>query len=324
MKHTPNGPSSLSKRALCPASLSQEIHLVRDRFDEYADSGSRCHEAMENTLKGLPVPNLTDEEFAKVKFAVDALNHLLSGDMVIAGTGTTKSGGIVLVELTMENLPYSLPGSPECGTLDLAIVYPDHILLPDWKFGGSFVDHPKWNKQIKALCLGLWEMYPGREIHAAIVQPRAGADHRIEPWVFFPDEREEITKGLQQILIDCQTHQDVFCVGRACQFCEAAKQNTCIGRRQALGVFAERDDLNPSEMDSETRARFLMAARAAKASAEQFIKDCKTQVQQTGEIPDGWRAAPTSTGGVRIDPNPGAPSWPQDHAPRRTLKDIEF
>ena len=67
MKHTPNGPSSLSKRALCPASLSQEHGLEEVEFDEDADSGTRCHEAMEAILRGTTPPNLTDAEFEKKK-----------------------------------------------------------------------------------------------------------------------------------------------------------------------------------------------------------------------------------------------------------------
>ena len=323
MKHTWGGPSSLSKLAMCPAAASQEAGLLDVQFDKAADSGTRCHEAMENLLKGVPVPSLTDEEFAKVKFAVDALNHLLRGDKILYGQGVTEAGGIVHVEMTMESLPYSLPGDPQCGTVDLVIVYPDDILMMDWKFGGSFVDHPKWNKQLKGLATGIWEKYPGREIHAAIVQPRAGADHRIEPWVFMPEEREGITRDLNQILVDCQEMQDTFCVGRACQFCKAARQNTCPARQAALGVFAA-GPLDPEKLDATQRARHLMAARAARDSAEKFIQACKDMVRATDEIPDGWRATPTSAGNVRIDPNPSAPSWPTDKKPRRKMEEIEF
>lgn len=316
MKHTPNGPSSLSKRALCPASLSQEAGLEETKFDEDADSGTRCHEAMEAILRGNTPPALTDQEFKKVEFACSALRHMLGGDQIIHGEYRTAAGGEVLVELTMENLPYSLEGEPECGTVDLAIVYPDHVLMMDWKFGGSFVDNPKWNKQLKGLATGIWEKYPGREIHAAIVQPRAGADHRIEPWIYFPNERERFVSELHQILVDCQEQQDKFCVGKACQFCKAAKQNTCPGRHKALGVFAEGLALDPDEMDANQRARSLIAAKAAIVSAELFIERVKAGVRKTGELPDGWRANETSTGKIRIDPNPSAPSWPEDHAPR--------
>lgn len=322
MKHTPNGPSSLSKRALCPASLSQEHGLPEVEFDEDADSGTRCHEAMEAILRGTTPPNLTDAEFEKVKFALASLNHMLAGDKIIPGNPLTESGGIVLIELTMEDLPYSLEGSPECGTVDLAIVYPDHVLMMDWKFGGSFVDHPRWNKQLMGLATGIWGKWPGREIHAAIVQPRAGAEHRIEPWIYLPEERQPFLDRLHQILIDCQEYPDRFCVGKGCQFCKAAKQNTCPGRHKALGVFAEGLSLDPDEMDSNQRARFLIAAKAAIVSAELFIERVKSGVRKTGELPDGWRGSTTATGKVRIDPNPNAPSWPEDHAPR--AKKISF
>lgn len=312
MKHTPNGPSSLSKRALCPASLAQETGLERDRFDEDADSGTRCHEVMECLLKGQPIPSTTDEEFKKIKFAVDALNHLLCGDKILYGTGTTEAGGIVHVELTMENLPYSIAGSPECGTVDLAIIYPDHILMLDWKFGGSFVDHPRWNKQLMGLATGIWDRWPGLEIHSAIVQPRAGADHRTEPWIYRPEEFSTFTEELHQILVSCQEHPEIFCVGKACQFCEAARQNTCPARQQALGLFSQAPSLDPAEMDADTRARLMMAARAAKDTAEDFIRACKELVRSTGEPPTGWRASLTTAGNVRLDANPSAPSWPVD------------
>lgn len=270
---------------------------------------------MEAMLRGTTPPALTDQEFKKVEFACNALRHMLGGDQIIKGEFRTEAGGEVLVELTMENLPYSLEGSPECGTVDLAIVYEDHVLMMDWKFGGSFVDNPKWNKQLKGLATGIWEKYPGREIHAAIVQPRAGADHRIEPWVYFPNERERFVNELHQILVDCQEQQDKFCVGKACQFCKAAKQNTCPGRHKALGVFSE-FALIPEAMDANQRARYLIAAKAAITSAELFIERVKDGVRKTGELPDGWRASETTTGKVRIDPNPSAPSWPEDHISR--------
>ena len=323
MKHTPNGPSSLSKRFFCSASLSQEAGLERDRFDEDADSGTRCHQAMENLLKGISIPSTTDEEFKKVEFAVNALNHLLCGDKILYGTGRTEAGGIVHVELTMDNLPYSIPGDPECGTVDLAIIYPDHILMLDWKFGGSFVDHPRWNWQLKGLSTGIWDRWPGREIHTAIVQPRAGADHKIEPWIYRPEERDGFVSDINRILVNCHENQDHFSVGKGCQFCEAARQNTCPARRMAMGMFAGTMELDPEKMDPTTRARTLMAARAARDSAEDFIKACKAQVKATGEIPTGWRAAPTSAGNVRLDPNPSAPSWPKD-SPNKPKMEFDF
>ena len=60
------------------------------------------------------------------------------------------------------------------------------------------------------------------------------------------------------------------------------------------------------------------------ALALQVIQACKDMVRATGEIPDGWRATPTSAGNVRIDPNPSAPSWPTDKKPRRKMEEIEF
>lgn len=139
--HTPCGPSSLERRALCPGSLSQELALgsIEEQSTEEAESGTQCHKAMEAYLTGADIPPLTDEENAKFKKALDSLESILQGDTIDPVTMTTKSGGKVHIELRMESLPY---WHGEVGTVDFVIDYLDHILMLDWKFGGGFVPSP--------------------------------------------------------------------------------------------------------------------------------------------------------------------------------------
>lgn len=312
MTHTLNGPSSLSRREKCPASMAIEAGLSRDRFDRYSDSGDRCHKAMECYLLGAQIPDLSDEEHALVQTAIKYLNQILAGDEIIHGSMKTQSGADILIEVRFDNLPYSMDGASECGTCDLAIVYRDHIVLIDWKFGGSFVDHPKWNRQMQAYALGLWEYYPGREIHVAIVQPRAGIDHQMEPWVYTPEQREPLLKELKKIVSDCHIAKEIFCVGHACQFCLGSTMNRCPARLASLNMFASMQHLKYEEIPADIQSQILTAARTAKQCADRVLDEARAAIKATGEVPEGYRASRTSKDNVRLDANPGCPSWPRD------------
>lgn len=312
MTHTLNGPSSLSRREKCPASMAIEAGLSRDRFDRYSDSGDRCHKAMECYLLGAQLPDLSDEEYGLVQTAIKHLTQILAGDEIIPGSMKTQSGADLMIEVRFDRLPYSMPGTSECGTCDLSIVYPDHIVLVDWKFGGSFVDHPKWNRQMQAYALGLWGYFPGREIHVAIVQPRAGFDHQMEPWIYAPEQRDQFEKELKQIVVDGHNAKDIFCVGQACQFCLGSTMNKCPARLASLNMFASLQHLKYEEIPEDIKSQVLTAARAAKQSADRILDEARAVIKATGEVPEGYRASRTSKDNVRIDANPGCPAWPRD------------
>ena len=312
MRHTPNGPSSLSKRERCPASMTVEASLERTKFDKRADSGSRCHKAMECHVMGAPLPDMSDEEYGLVQIAIDALDRILCGDKIVPGKMETVGGGRIMIEIGLNGLPYSVDGSPEYGTCDLAIVYMDHILLIDWKFGGAFVDHPKWNRQTQAYALGLWELFPGRDIHVAIVKPRAGIEHVVEPWIYECQMYQTFKSELTKIVTDCHENQETYCVGQACQFCLGAMLNACPARLAALNMFSTLQELRYEELPEERRSQLLTAARAARASADKLIDEARALIKSTGEVPEGYRASRTSKDNVRIDACPSCPSWPFD------------
>ena len=314
MRHTPNGPSSLRKRALCPASLREEHGLTDEKEDGYRDSGIVCHTAMECLIEGQPLPDLDSEEYAMVKLAIERANLALGGDVILPGTGTTRNGGIVLCEVGFDCLPYSMPGFPEVGTLDLAVWYKgSHILLLDWKFGGSFVDHPKWNYQMHGYILGLWEKLERVPVHVAIVQPQAG-QYDLNPWIMSPDEEPVMLARLRRIVENAYHPEATHHVGQACKFCKAKEASTCPARHAALASIAglpeDWKELYAS-MDSTERARMITAARTAEAVAGQVIEFAKTKIRTTGEVPRGWSATPAGKG-CRLAPRPSQPSWPDD------------
>ena len=314
MRHTPNGPSSLRKRALCPASLREEHGLEDSGDDAYRDSGIVCHSAMECLIDGSPLPDLDADEYAMVKLAVERANLALAGDVIIPGTGTTKNGGVVLCEVSCDNLPYSMPGFPEIGTIDLAIWYKgSHILLLDWKFGGSFVDHPKWNYQMHGYVLGLWELLERVPVHVAIVQPQAG-DYSLNPWIMEPSEEPVMLERLRRIVENAYHPEATHHVGQGCKFCKAAKAGTCPARLATFGAIAELGESwreKYAELDSVGQARILTAVRVMQSTADQIIDFAKTSIRSSGLVPRGWSATPAGKG-YRLAPRPSQPSWPDD------------
>jgi len=315
--HTPCGPSSLERRALCPGSLSQELALgsIEEQSTEEAESGTQCHKAMEAYLTGADLPPLTDEENAKFKKALDSLESILQGDTLDPVTMTTRSGGKVHIELRMENLPY---WHGEVGTVDFVIDYLDHILMLDWKFGGGFVPSPKWNRQFKAYALGCWDRFGRKPIHVAAVQPEMGDQYDMVPWVYEPEEYGIILNELHGIVDRCHSEPELLCVGKACQYCSAAENLSCPRYVEAMGLFVSPVDsliLDLPALTPMDRSRLLTAAKAAKKGAEALVQAVRALIRETGEELPGYTAAPMPNGAVRVAPRAVLPSWPQDASP---------
>lgn len=316
--HSAYGPSSLSKRAGCPGSAAEEAGLDDESFDEYRDSGVVCHKAMENLVHGEPLPDLDSEEYKLVTVAIKQMNFALAGDRIIPGELRTENGGVVLCEHRFDRLPYSIGQDDQCGTLDLCIHYPgSHFLMLDWKFGGSFVPAPAWNWQMKAYATGLWAEFDKTiPVNLAIVQPQASEPYQMVPWVYDPADAKQFCLEIRQIIERCQDPAAPRCVGKSCQFCRAAKHNTCMTRQSALGALAP---LGPDwkaayrAMTPIERGRLLTAMKAAIRVAEGVIDFSREMIHEDGEVPPGWSATPVGQKGtLRIAARPSQPSWPSD------------
>jgi len=325
-RHTLCGPSSLERRALCPGSLAQESWLDRgDEKDADADRGTACHAAMEAFVLGLPEPELTDDEARDVAEAKKALEMLLMGDEILRDTvilpngeianrvRRTRGGATVYVELELLDLPYSSE-STEIGTMDLVFIYEDHILLIDWKFGGSFVPAPKWNLQLKGYALGLWKDFPTLPIHVAIVQPQVMVEYQVVPWVYEPEERDQFFSELSGIVARCHREPDFMVVGKACQFCQAARHVTCPAIQKTLGAFASINGAGTQcleEMTSMELGRVMAAAKAAEKAAIAIVGQAR-KLAMAGKTIDGWSCNQDSSGSYRLARKAMSPGWPKD------------
>ena len=318
-RHTLCGPSSLDRRALCPGSLAQESWLDDgEEKDLDADRGTKCHEAMEAFILGRPEPELTDDEKRDVNKAKQALEMLMMGDVILQDevapkVRRTRGGANVYVELELLDLPYSME-SNEIGTMDLVFIYEDHILLIDWKFGGSFVPAPRWNLQLKGYALGLWKDFPTLPIHVAIVQPQVMVDYQVVPWIYEPEERDQIFAELSGIVSRCHQEPDLLVVGKACQFCKAARHVTCPAIQRSLGAFAS---LTPdgtgciTEMTAMELGRVMAAAKAAEKAAKEVVAKIRA-IAMDGKEVTGWSCNQDSSGAYRLARKATSPGWPKD------------
>lgn len=316
LDHSSCGPSSLEKRLFCPGSRREEEGLKDEReTDEARDSGVTCHAAMEHLVKGLPLPDLMDKEYTAVTTAVARMNECLGGDVIMSGEMRTKCGGIVLCERNFRPLPYSLDDDhQETGTLDLAIHYPgSHILMLDWKFGGGFVNAPKWNLQMKAYALALWTYVEMVPVNVAIVQPAAVNQYDTLPWVYEVDQYQGFLDELSSIVRNAYDPAATCHVGQACKFCRA--KMTCQTRLSAMGIMGSIDPdwkKAVAEMTLEERARFLTGIKAMISVGEGVIEYTKDLIRTYGRPLPGWSSSVMNNGAIRLAPKPSQPSWPSD------------
>jgi Protein of unknown function (DUF2800) len=284
--HSPNGPSSLYRRSLCPGSLRAEQGLSSTET-KAAGRGTILHEAIYEHLCGRK-PDLEPEHIEAIRSAwIQMLNAI--NDTPLPGietdngaTGKTKAGGTWYAERTLQSPATST--NREVGTPDLFIVYPDHIVLIDWKFGDSFVDHPRWNFQLKDYAVSIWfELGLAYPISPVIIQPSAaGFEHN--PWIYEYSDRDIMVKQIMDIRDRANSLDAPMVVGPACQFCKA--RSTCSARAVAAGSIAL--DLDPLAASPERLNMKLWQLRTLKQMAESRIQDIKAIIESGKAVASGW------------------------------------
>lgn len=315
--HTAFGPSSLSKRRFCPGSFHQE--MMAERIETRASSrGTGLHEIMEDLIRGKEVV-VPDGDREAIECALRYLDSALAGDEILPGGEETRNGGKVFIEVRFDHLAYSQT-SNECGTCDLVIVYDDHILLVDWKFGGSYVDHPKWNLQMKGYAIGVWDRFGRKPIHVAIIQPAVSPDYQLSPWIYGVEQYDEFRVELGAIVENCLVPEARRVVGKSCVFCNARK--TCPSRVAIYSVYGEGYSMREAYKAAtpDQRSILLTHAKIAIDVANDLIDFIRDDIKETGEVPVGYTAKVTVTGRIQINPTPLITSWSPDGAPDAPLE----
>lgn len=311
--HTPFGPSSLSKRAGCPGSYKEEF-LCKKVDTEESTEGTEKHlilQALVETAGDVFVPDQYKDAIAS---ALEHLDTVLAGDEIIPGDMRTKSGGHVYAELRLDHLPYA-EYSNEIGTVDLVIVYDDHIIMVDWKMGGHFVDSPKWNYQLKGYALGIWEKFGRKPISVAIIQPAVSPEYQLSAWVYDPGEYDVFASEIKAVIAKCLEHSAPRIVGSSCTFCDA--RYSCAARSAIYSAFASGHlSLEEAYRSASPTDRGIMInmAKCAIDMGKYMIEVAKDEIKNGGEPPEGYSHKVTSIGNIQLNPTSRIPGWSPDNA----------
>lgn len=197
-------------------------------------------------------------------------------------TGRTKNGGTWYAEITLD---VTAEGeAKDCGTPDLFIVYPERIILIDWKFGASFVDHPKWNLQLQDYACSIWGFTQiAVPIEPIIIQPSSGS-YSHNPWIYEVADREVFIDRLSRIRRNSFHPDAPLVVGPACQFCKG--REICSARATVAGEIAL--DREPKHATPEEINMTLWHLKTLKTQAESRIQKLKELIEAGAIAAKGW------------------------------------
>lgn len=277
MSHSPASSSSLERLELCPGSLAQSFGIEGNT--DASERGTRLHGYMEELFKtGTITGFISDDDVAVVTDTFDKLLGFI-GD-TFNRDGTTAGGGRWYSEVKVK---VPSPNADEAGTLDLFIDYEDHGVLIDFKFGGHFVQHPKWNPQMRDYTVGCWDRFGRKPIDVAVIQPSAG-DYALNGYTFDPTEYDALRETNYAIRHDAYSAKaDALYPGPACTFCAA--KNTCPARQLAFARMAKDSYIETFKSASAyERGEILKMAMVASANADAIKALAREELAAGGEV----------------------------------------
>lgn len=218
--HDINGPSVLHRRAACPGSARQEEGKP-DAGSEAADRGDRLHALAYRVMaEGASLLAEVDAEDA------DAIAFALERAEEMRGRAGAEARLASELHVDLAGL-----GILAGGTVDFAFIVPGGpAWAGDYKFGRSWVDHPRWNWQAKAYAWGLREAYGCTEVTFGIAQPAAEDRHRWREVTWSADEVGEIGEAIRRIVAATALEDAPLLAGDHCAFCRA--RSSCPARAE--------------------------------------------------------------------------------------------
>ena len=357
--HSKRSPSSAHRWRPCPGSVRMEEGLPDDVGEE-ARQGTAFHEVAADCLElGVSPHHYVGElvyweeehegqvvELARV-VTPEMATKMESGLAILRAIGDGEGcHAFTEKRVSLENWI----GKDESGTADHFIIdIPNwRIINWDWKWGAGVPVSPEWNDQTMLYTLGVWDDYakdlfydahltglgpegedadlysmPEIEVLIFIEQPRApggGGLWRTDMSTLLAEGRKikrdaEATEQPDAPLVPGK---------KQCQFCKAARYNTCPARAQMVAdlIGAEFDDL---ETHHEThtpleiyQARALTPEqRAALLKNADLIKGLLSQLHD--ETMDDSRKGRPTPGYKRVAGRRGARSWENSEAAELAL-----
>jgi hypothetical protein len=239
--HTLYSPSSLERRALCPALCPASAKMERDLPEESsqaADRGTQLHALVAKMVLGQGV---SDTDIAH--FPQDEISTCLAIAERIQAQRATMNNPEALAEFRLKMTYWP----DEMGTPDIILVEPfGAAYIADFKFGSSSVTPANRNLQLLALACAVAAEWECSTVKVELIQPAIG-----EPTshTYQADELKHYTPTLRGIVEKCESPTPEFNAHpKACQFCRARSMCPELKRSATLPVKVEPMALSISEV----------------------------------------------------------------------------
>lgn len=285
--------SGASRWMACTPSARLEENF-EEKESVYAAEGTLAHEIAELKLRKHFTEPMAKSTFTRRlnKFK----KHELYQDEMLRHTDTYLEY-LQELALSMDSAPYVAVEKrldfskvvPEgFGTVDCLMVGGDTLYITDFKYGKGVPVSADDNPQMKLYALGAYFeysfLYPIKNIHLAIIQPRLDS---ISEWTLTADNLLEWAKEVEERAKLAWEGKGDFVPGEHCKFCKAKAQ--CRARSNQYTALADFGSKKPELLTDEEVGTILEKA----VGIESWVKSLKDHALSValngGNIP-GWKA----------------------------------
>ncbi|WEG14124.1 DUF2800 domain-containing protein [Pullulanibacillus sp. KACC 23026] len=260
----------------------------------YAEEGTLAHEIAELKLRKYFVEPISTRTFNtrlnKFKkhelFQEEMLAHTEAYlDYLKELTMALPSQPYVTVEKKLDYGAYAPEGF---GTVDCLIIGGDTLFITDFKYGKGVPVSAEDNPQMKLYALGAFLeyslLYPIKNIHLAIIQPRLDS---ISEFTLTLDELLAWGEQIKPLAQKAFNGEGEFVPGEHCKFCRA--KAVCSARANQYLALDDFKQVDPRLLSQEEVGSALERAIAI----DSWVKDLKeyalTEALKGNEVP-GWKA----------------------------------
>ncbi len=218
--HHINSPSTLERRALCPASMNIELALAEPPQSEFAAEGTMLHEAV--ATGNLDLCENEDQR----ELVQKCLQYI--EDLVCDGDKIYKELKLELIGSDWEIITF--------GTADVVIVGEKKLIVIDWKFGRGAVEYAINNIQGATYAAMAMQKFGIDECSFGIVQPRCGR------WNDFYNftECSNIIENIESIIRKCHDSDALAVPGETqCKYCRGLHYLSCKEIQNQVDTFVE-------------------------------------------------------------------------------------
>lgn len=292
-KHALLSASSAHRWLVCTPSARLEEQLPEKR-SEYADEGTLAHEIAELKLRKYyiePMPKSTfTRRLNKLKkhelFQEEMLKHTDTYlEYLQSITLSFSSKPYVAVEKRVDYSAYAPEGF---GTCDFIIIHREDLYVTDFKYGKGVPVSAENNPQMKLYALGAYLeyslLYPIKQVHLAIVQPRLDS---ISEWSLSIDELLAWGEEIKPIAQKAFNGEGEFVPGEHCKFCRAKAQ--CRARANEF-LALEDFGLKDPQLLSDAEIGQILEKAMDLESWVKALKDYALGETLKGKEIPGWKA----------------------------------